>query len=61
MDIPLRSKRLPHEIWQLPEDVSISHHEVSFRGLCPKCAKKSQDKNQGRVRKAGDAKSENRK
>ncbi len=38
-DIPLRAKRRAHDIWELPEDVSISHHEISFRGLCPKCAK----------------------
>ena len=38
-DIPLRAKRRAHDIWELPENVSISHHEISFRGLCPKCAK----------------------
>jgi Fe2+ or Zn2+ uptake regulation protein len=38
-DIPLRTKRRAHDIWELPEDVTISHHEISFRGLCPKCAK----------------------
>jgi Fur family peroxide stress response transcriptional regulator len=38
MDIPLRSRRKPQDIWELPEDVSILQHEVSFRGLCPKCA-----------------------
>ena len=38
-DIPLRAKRRAHDIWELPEDASISHHEISFRGLCPKCAK----------------------
>ncbi|MCE9611482.1 MAG: transcriptional repressor [Chthoniobacter sp.] len=38
-DIPLRAKRRAHDIWDLPPDVSISHHEISFRGLCPKCAK----------------------
>lgn len=38
MDIPLRSNRRPQDIWDLPEDVSILQHEVSFRGLCPKCA-----------------------
>ena len=37
-DIPLRAKRRAHDIWELPENVSISHHEISFRGLCPKCA-----------------------
>ncbi len=38
-DIPLRAKRRAHDIWELPENVTISHHEISFRGLCPKCAK----------------------
>jgi Fe2+ or Zn2+ uptake regulation protein len=38
-DIPLRAKRRAHDIWELPEEVTISHHEISFRGLCPKCAK----------------------
>jgi len=38
MDIPLRSNRRPQDIWDLPEDVSVVQHEVSFRGLCPKCA-----------------------
>jgi Fur family peroxide stress response transcriptional regulator len=38
MDIPLRSHRRPEDIWELPADVSIVQHEVSFRGLCPKCA-----------------------
>lgn len=38
MDIPLRADRRPQDIWHLPEDVSILQHEVSFRGLCPKCA-----------------------
>ena len=38
MDIPLRSRRRPHDIWELPENVAILQHEVSFRGLCPKCA-----------------------
>jgi Fur family peroxide stress response transcriptional regulator len=41
MDVPLRSKRRPQDIWELPESVAISQHEVSFRGLCPKCATKS--------------------
>jgi Fe2+ or Zn2+ uptake regulation protein len=38
MDIPLRSHRKPQDIWDLPDDVAILQHEVSFRGLCPKCA-----------------------
>lgn len=38
MDIPLRSNRRLQDIWELPENVSVVEHEVSFRGLCPKCA-----------------------
>jgi Fur family peroxide stress response transcriptional regulator len=38
MDIPLRAQRRPEDIWDLPDDVSILQHEVSFRGLCPKCS-----------------------
>jgi Fe2+ or Zn2+ uptake regulation protein len=37
-DLPLRIKRQTKEIWDLPADVVIAQHEVSFRGLCPKCA-----------------------
>jgi Fur family peroxide stress response transcriptional regulator len=37
-DIPLRSQERLRDTWDLPENVSISQHEVSFRGLCPKCA-----------------------
>ena len=38
MDVPLRTRRRPQDVWELPEAVVISHQEVSFRGLCPKCA-----------------------
>ena len=37
MDIPLRSQQQPQDVWELPEDVAVLQHEVSFRGLCPKC------------------------
>jgi Fur family peroxide stress response transcriptional regulator len=37
-DLPMRQNRPASEIWDLPSDVVVSHHEVSFRGLCPKCA-----------------------
>lgn len=40
-DIPLRTKKRPQDIWDLPEAVSITQHEVSFRGLCPKCGAKA--------------------
>jgi Fur family peroxide stress response transcriptional regulator len=38
MDVPLRTRRRPEDVWVFPEEVIVSHHEVSFRGLCPKCA-----------------------
>ncbi|MEA3213609.1 MAG: Fur family transcriptional regulator, peroxide stress response regulator [Chthoniobacter sp.] len=37
-DVSLRTRRQPQDVWEFPKDVIISHHEVSFRGLCPKCA-----------------------
>ena len=37
-DIPLRSKKQPQDIWEVPADVLIEQSEVAFRGLCPKCA-----------------------
>ena len=45
-DVPLRSKRRPHDAWELPEAISISRHDVAFHGLCPRCAKKSAISNQ---------------
>jgi Fe2+ or Zn2+ uptake regulation protein len=38
LDLPLRSRRHPEDVWELPEQLSITHHEVAFRGVCPKCA-----------------------
>jgi Fe2+ or Zn2+ uptake regulation protein len=38
-DIPLRSKKQPHDIWDVPVEILIEQSEVAFRGLCPKCAK----------------------
>lgn len=37
-DIPLRSRRRPEDVWEFPESLVIAHHEVAFRGMCPKCA-----------------------
>jgi len=41
LDLPLRSRRHPEDVWELPEQLSITHHEVAFRGVCPKCASSS--------------------
>ena len=38
LDLPLRARRHPEDVWELPDQLSISHHEVAFRGTCPKCA-----------------------
>jgi Fe2+ or Zn2+ uptake regulation protein len=42
MDVPLRARKRAEDVWDLPEAVVISHREVSFRGLCPKCAAEQQ-------------------
>lgn len=42
-DLPRRGAWSFAEVWDLPPDAVISHHEVSFRGLCPKCAATPQD------------------
>jgi Fur family transcriptional regulator, peroxide stress response regulator len=38
-DIPLRARKQPRDVWELPADLTISSHEVSFSGQCPKCVK----------------------
>ncbi len=40
-DVPLRMRRRARDAWEVPGDIVISQHEVSFRGLCPKCARKN--------------------
>jgi Fur family peroxide stress response transcriptional regulator len=37
-DLPVRSHLRTEQIWALPPDAVVSGHEVSFHGLCPKCA-----------------------
>lgn len=37
-DLPLRPRRRAEDLWDLPSGVVVSQQEVSFRGLCPKCA-----------------------
>jgi Fur family peroxide stress response transcriptional regulator len=41
LDLPLRARRKPEDLWELPEQLFITHHEVAFRGICPSCAQKS--------------------
>lgn len=45
IDLPLRSEQKPTSIWELPENLSITAHEVAFRGTCPTCAGKSASAN----------------
>ncbi len=42
MDVPLRPRRRAEEVWDFPESAEVTHHEASFRGLCPKCALEKQ-------------------
>jgi len=37
-DIPMHTHTPPEQIWNLPAGIRISRQEVSFRGLCAKCA-----------------------
>jgi Fur family peroxide stress response transcriptional regulator len=41
LDLPLRQRRHPEDVWELPANLSITTHEVAFRGICPKCAGKT--------------------
>jgi Fe2+ or Zn2+ uptake regulation protein len=36
-DLPVHTPMPPDQIWYLPEGVTISQQEVSFRGTCAKC------------------------
>lgn len=36
-DIPLKAKKAPRDIWEVPADVLIEHTDVAFRGTCAKC------------------------
>ena len=36
-DIPLRSRKRPEDVWEFPENITVSRHEIAFRGLCPDC------------------------
>jgi Fur family peroxide stress response transcriptional regulator len=40
-DIPLRNRRHPQDVWEFPKSLTILRHEVSFRGVCPKCSAKA--------------------
>lgn len=40
IDLPLREDLKAHEPWEFPANASITHHEVAFRGICPRCTAK---------------------
>jgi Fe2+ or Zn2+ uptake regulation protein len=50
LDLPLRARRRPEDVWALPEQLSISHHEVAFRGVCPDCASRPPKQNAARAK-----------
>jgi len=39
-DVPPRKTMRLEQAWEMPADAVVSHHEVSFRGLCADCATK---------------------
>lgn len=41
-DVPLRKQNLK-ETWKIPRNTVVLHHEISLRGLCPDCARKSKN------------------
>lgn len=38
LDVPIRGKEPMEKTWELPRHSVVTHHEISLRGLCPKCA-----------------------
>ena len=49
-DVPLLKDSSFEKVWDVPPKSIVSHHEATFRGLCPECAtnpnQKSKIKNQ---------------
>lgn len=43
IDVPLKPKMRPRDVWQVPRHAIVSHEEVALRGLCPECAKGRKD------------------
>ena len=39
IDVPLKSKLRPRDVWKVPAHAIVSHEEVALRGLCPECAR----------------------
>ena len=40
-DLRMHTPVEPTQIWELPEGVTISQQEVSFRGICAKCTERT--------------------
>lgn len=38
-DVPMRKKEPLEKTWELPRHSTVTHQEVSLRGLCPDCAR----------------------
>lgn len=38
LDVPLRKDSDFEKIWDVPPKTFVTHHEATFRGLCPDCA-----------------------
>ncbi len=36
-DVPLAGNSRSRKIWNLPEDFTVTHAEITLRGLCPDC------------------------
>ncbi len=43
-DVPLRHSKPLATAWIMPKGAVVTSHEISLRGLCPKCAAKSKTK-----------------
>lgn len=38
IDLPIRPERDPSSVWRFPSQLTITSHEVAFRGVCPDCS-----------------------
>ncbi|MDX2081731.1 MAG: transcriptional repressor [Terrimicrobiaceae bacterium] len=36
-DVPLAGSSKARKSWQLPEDFTVTHSELTLRGICPRC------------------------
>jgi Fe2+ or Zn2+ uptake regulation protein len=43
IDVPLKSKLRPRDVWEVPAQAIVSHEEVALRGLCPDCAREKKE------------------